>query len=182
MHSYAWRELVRNPRRTLAAMTGVALGVGLFSAVLFFIDGSGATMTARAVAPLALDMQRVLTAPLGSGLRLEERLGATGSISAGEPVTITLRVINGGAEPAHDVVVEDVAPAPLRYLAGTATLERHAASGRGRRRPVLAGGRRAGTQHRHGGAGLDRHHQLPRPGTARGIGGIPAAARSRLEP
>ena len=122
MHSYAWRELVRNPRRTLAAMTGVALGVGLFSAVLFFIDGSGATMTARAVAPLALDMQRVLTAPLGSGLRLEERLGATGSISAGEPVTITLRVINGGAEPAHDVVVEDDPPAPLRYLAGTATL------------------------------------------------------------
>ena len=81
MHSYAWRELVRNPRRTLAAMAGVALGVGLFSAVLFFIDGSGATMTARAVAPLALDMQRVLTAPLGSGLRLEEHLGATGSIS-----------------------------------------------------------------------------------------------------
>ena len=122
MHSYAWRELVRNPRRTLAAMAGVALGVGLFSAELFFIDGSGATMTARAVAPLALDMQRVLTAPLGGGLGLEEHLGATGSIAAGEPVTITLRVINGGAEPAHDVVVEDVAPAPLRYLAGTATL------------------------------------------------------------
>jgi putative ABC transport system permease protein len=103
VHSYAWRELVRNPRRTLAAMAGVALGVGLFSAVLFFIDGSGATMTARALAPLALDMQRVLTAPLGSGLRL--------------------RVINGSAEPAHDVVVEDVAPAPLRYLAGTARLD-----------------------------------------------------------
>jgi putative ABC transport system permease protein len=122
MHSYAWRELVRNPRRTLAALTGVALGVGLFSAVLFYADGSGATLTARALAPLAVDMQRVLTTPLGSGLRVEERLGATGPIAAGDPVTITLRVVNAGAEPAHDVVLEDEAPRPLRYVAGSATL------------------------------------------------------------
>ena len=69
MRSYVWRELVRNPRRTIAALAGVALGVGLFSGVLFFVDGSGATLTARAVAPLAIDMQRVLTSPLGGGLR-----------------------------------------------------------------------------------------------------------------
>ena len=122
MRSYVWRELARNPRRTLAAMAGVALGVGLFSGVLFFIDGSGATLTSRAVAPLAIDMQRVLTSPLGSGLRLQERLGTAGSLEAGRQVTVTLRVINGGDEPAHDVVVEGQAPAPLRYVAGTATL------------------------------------------------------------
>ena len=122
MRSYVWRELARNPRRTLAAMAGVALGVGLFSGVLFFIDGSGATMTSRAVAPLAIDMQRVLTSPLGSGLRLQERLDAAGSLEPGQPVTVTLRVINGGDEPAHDVVVQDEAPPPLRYVAGTATL------------------------------------------------------------
>ena len=122
MRRYIWRELVRNPRRTLAAVAGVVLGVGLFSAVLFFIDGSGATLTARAIAPLALDMQRVLTSPLGSGLRLREQLDPGGSIRAGEQVTITLRVTNGGAEPAHDVVVQDEAPPPLRYLRGTATL------------------------------------------------------------
>ena len=46
MRRYVWRDLVRNPRRTLAATAGVVLGVGLFSAVLFFIDGSGATLTA----------------------------------------------------------------------------------------------------------------------------------------
>ena len=115
MRSYVWRELVRNPRRTLAALAGVALGVGLFSGVLFFIDGSGATMTARAVAPLALDMQRVLTSPLGGGLRLEERIGSAGSIAARRAGHVTLRVINGGAEPAHDVVVEDEPPPPLRY-------------------------------------------------------------------
>jgi putative ABC transport system permease protein len=122
MRSYVWRELARNPRRTLAAMAGVALGVGLFSGVLFFIDGSGATLTSRAVAPLAIDMQRVLTSPLGSGLRLQERLGEAGALEPGRQVTVTLRVINGGDEPAHDVVVEDQAPAPLRYVAGTATL------------------------------------------------------------
>ena len=78
MRSYVWRELVRNPRRTIAALAGLALGVGLFSGVLFFADGSGATLTARAVAPLAIDMQRVLTSPLGGGLRVEERIGAAG--------------------------------------------------------------------------------------------------------
>ena len=56
----------RSPR-----WSGVVLGVGLFSGVLFFIDGSGASMTKRALAPLAIDMQRVLTSPLGEGLRLD---------------------------------------------------------------------------------------------------------------
>ena len=74
MLTYVWRDLVRNPRRTLATMVGIALGVGLFSGVLFFIDGSGATMTERALAPLALDMQRVLSSPLGRNLRLEETI------------------------------------------------------------------------------------------------------------
>ena len=71
MLSYVWRDLVRNPRRTLASLAGVVLGVGLFSGVLFFIDGSGATLTQRAVAPLAIDMQRVLTSPLGRRLTFD---------------------------------------------------------------------------------------------------------------
>jgi putative ABC transport system permease protein len=149
VRSYVWRELVRNRRRTIASLAGVSLGVGLFSAVLFFIDGSGATMTARAVAPLALDMQRVLTSPLGSGLRLEERLGARGSIEAGESVTITLRVINGGADPAHDVVVADETPAPLRYVARTAKLNGMPLPDAGGRSPLSQGvaglGRNIGT-------------------------------------
>ena len=39
---YVRRDLVRNPRRSLATLAGITLGVGLFSAVLFFIDGSSA--------------------------------------------------------------------------------------------------------------------------------------------
>ncbi len=149
MRSYVWRELVRNRRRTVASMVGVSLGVGLFSAVLFFIDGSGATMTARAIAPLALDMQRVLTSPLGGGLRLEERVSARGSIEAGQKVTVTLRVVNGGADPAHDVAVGDEPAPPLRYVAGTARLNGAPLSDEGGRSPLsqgLAGlGRNIGT-------------------------------------
>ena len=35
---YVWRDLRRNPRRSLTALAGMTLGIGLFSAVLFFID------------------------------------------------------------------------------------------------------------------------------------------------
>src|ERR1700737_2802490 len=72
--SYVRRDLLRNPRRTLAALAGVTLGVGLFSGVLFFIDGSGASMTKRALAPLALDMQRVIASPLAGRLRFAARI------------------------------------------------------------------------------------------------------------
>ena len=67
---FVWRDLVRNPRRTLASLVGVIVGVGLFSSVLFFIDGSGASMTKRAVTPLTLDAQRLLTSPRGRALAL----------------------------------------------------------------------------------------------------------------
>ena len=60
---YVWADLVRNPRRTLSTTVGVMLGVGLSCAVLFFVDGLSASMTQRAVAPLPIDMQRVLTTP-----------------------------------------------------------------------------------------------------------------------
>ncbi|MDQ2939298.1 MAG: DUF11 domain-containing protein, partial [Actinomycetota bacterium] len=122
MLSYVWRDLVRNPRRTLASLVGVALGVGMFSGVLFFIDGSSATMTKRALGPLALDVQRVLTSPLGSALRLDERLSAPSPLPRGGKARITLTVKNQGAVPANEVVVNDQPPVPLSYVAGTTTL------------------------------------------------------------
>src|SRR3982074_389704 len=91
---YVWRDLVRNPRRTLASLVGVTLGVGLFSGVLFFIDGSAASMTKRAIAPLTLDMQRVLTAPLGRSLTLGERLSAPDALLPGQLVDVNLTVTN----------------------------------------------------------------------------------------
>jgi putative ABC transport system permease protein len=119
---YVWRELVRNPRRTLASLVGVALGIGLFSGVLFFIDGSSASMTDRALQPLALDMQRVLTNPLGGGLKFTERLSPSGALHPGGRATITLIVANRGLQPANEVVVNDQPPSPLTYVPGTTKL------------------------------------------------------------
>ena len=64
-------DLTRNPRRTLSTAIGVLLGTGLFCAVLFFVDGLSASMTQRAVAPLPIDMQRILTEPVAGDLRLD---------------------------------------------------------------------------------------------------------------
>ncbi|HEY8217816.1 MAG TPA: FtsX-like permease family protein [Acidimicrobiia bacterium] len=121
MLTYVWRDLVRNPRRTIASIAGIALGIGLFSGVLFFVDGSGATMTERSLAPLALDMQRVISSPLGRTLRLEQAISPTGRLRAGQDATVTLRVVNSGSEPANEVVVNDEPPPPLAYVHGTMT-------------------------------------------------------------
>jgi putative ABC transport system permease protein len=95
---------------------GVTLGVGLFSGVLFFMDGSGATLTSRAVAPLAIDIQRVVTSPPGGGLRLTSRLSPRGALDHGQDATVTLTVTNDGTSPANEVVVNDVPPPPLAYV------------------------------------------------------------------
>ena len=120
---YVWRDLVRNPRRSLATLAGITLGVGLFSAVLFFIDGSSASMTQRAIAPLPLDMQRILTAPLGEGLRLTERITPAAPLQRGDTAWVELVLANDGAQPANEVVIRDEPPAPLTYVPGSTTVD-----------------------------------------------------------
>jgi putative ABC transport system permease protein len=120
VRSYALRDLVRNPRRTLATLAGVVLGVGLFSGVLFFIDGSGASMTSRAIAPVAIDVQRVLSSPLGEGIRLEQRLVPGGALDEGDHARMELTVHNLAAAPANEVLVNDKLPAELEYVPGSA--------------------------------------------------------------
>jgi putative ABC transport system permease protein len=120
---YVWRDLVRNPRRSLAALTGIALGVGLFSAVLFYIDGSSASMTQRALAPLPIDMQRVLTAPLGGRLHLSEIVDASGELTAGQRVTVDLELTNDSTSAANEVVLRSEPVAGLSYVPESATLQ-----------------------------------------------------------
>jgi len=144
MLRYVWRDLVRNGRRTLAALVGIVLGIGLFSGVLFFIDGSEATMTERAIAPLVLDMQRVLTSPLGGGLKLEERIVGPESLLAGKEARVVLTVSNGEAEPAHDVVVNDEPPRPLEYVGGTTRFDGTPLPDVGGRIPLAQGLARSG--------------------------------------
>ncbi len=144
MLRYVWRELVRNPRRTLAALVGVTLGVGLFSGVLFFIEGSSASMTSRALAPLALDMQRVLTNPLGGGLRFTEHVSPGGSLRPGQTVTITLTVSNRGLQPANEVVINDQPPSPLLYVPASTTLDGKPVHDKGGGSPLAQGLARSG--------------------------------------
>jgi len=118
-----WRELLRNPRRTLTSLIGAALGVGLFAAVLFFIDGSGASMTSRALAPLALDQQRVLASPLGGRVGVREQLGAAGGLRTGAEAGVVLTVVNEGSAPANEVVVSDLPSLPLRYVPDSTHLD-----------------------------------------------------------
>lgn len=142
--SYVWRDLVRNQRRTLTAAVGVMLGVGLFSGVLFFIDGSGASMTQRAIAPLALDIQRVVAGPTGGGLSLAERASHHGPLAAGQTVQLSLTVSNRGAVPANEVVVNDEPLAPLRYIRGSATLDGRALPDKAGQIPLAQGLARSG--------------------------------------
>lgn len=122
MLSYSLRDLLRNGRRTLASVVGVALGVGLFASITFFVDGSSATMTERAIAPLPVDMQVEMTSPLASNISLKETLAGAPSLAAGQRATVTLTATNESDRPTNDVVIKDEVAAPLTYVPGTTTL------------------------------------------------------------
>ena len=117
---YVLADLLRNPRRTLSTTVGVLLGIGLFCAVLFFVDGLSASMTQRAVAPLPIDMQRVLTDPVAGDLRLRLTIAPAGPAKPGDTVTVTMKMINQGKTPANEVVIRSALRAGLDYLPGSA--------------------------------------------------------------
>ena len=110
MLSYALRDLLRNSRRTAAAVAGVALGVGLVSGIAFFVDSSANQMTARALAPVAIDMQAGIRNPLADAQT--PATSAPGGLDAGQ-VAGRIRTIPGiaGAEP---VAVVDLPAGSLR--------------------------------------------------------------------
>ena len=120
---YVWADLTRNPRRTLSTMVGVILGVGLTCAILFLVDGLSASMTQRAVAPLPIDMQRVLTDPVGSDLRLDQEVEPAGLAQAGTVVRVRLVLHNAGTVATNEVVVRSQPPAGLSFVPGSATLD-----------------------------------------------------------
>jgi putative ABC transport system permease protein len=120
--SYTLRDLWRNPRRTLASLAGVVLAVGLFSGIAFFVDSSAATMTAHALAPVALDMQVDLSAPLASSLNVTQTPATAGPLAAGETSVVRLVVTNTASRPATGIVVRDQPLQGLMYVPGTTTV------------------------------------------------------------
>src|ERR1700674_773206 len=139
MLRYSLRDLVRNPRRTLASVAGVALAVGLFSSTAFFVDASAARMTQRAIAPVAIDMQAGLTSPLGSALTAAETIGGGPSIAAGQPVPVTIVVTNTSDRPATGLVVHDTISSQLAYVPGSTTLNGSPTADSGGETPLAAG-------------------------------------------
>ena len=120
---YVWRDLARNPRRTLVTLAGIALGVGLCSSLLFFVDGLSASMTRRAIAPLPIDMQRILTTPSDQEVRLTERVTPAARLKPGDTLHIRLVLANHGARPANEVVIRDEAAAQFQYVDGSTTVD-----------------------------------------------------------
>lgn len=120
---YVFADLVRNPRRTLSTMVGVTLGVGLFCAVLFFVDGLSASMTQRAVAPLPIDMQRIVTERAGGALTLDQDFDTPGTVTAGDRAQVFLKVHNTSEVAANEVVVRSVPDDTLRFVPGSATVD-----------------------------------------------------------
>ncbi len=125
--SYVIADLLRNPRRTLSTVSGVVLGVGLFCGVLFFVDGLSASMTQRAVAPLPIDMQRIVTQRAGTSLILSQSFDALASAGPAEMIVI-LELVNRGDTTANEVTVRSLPAASLAYVAGSAAIDRSVAA------------------------------------------------------
>lgn len=83
---YAWRLVIRNPRRTLTYLFGLALAVGLFAGILFFVDATTHQMTDIALAPIKLDLvAHATTSDVNVSDAASTILNLRG-ISAAEPV------------------------------------------------------------------------------------------------
>ena len=84
--TYAWRLIIRNPRRTATYLFGLALAVGLFAGILFFVDATSREMTATAIAPVKLDIIVHATKPDVVVTDMLESIRAQRAISAAEPL------------------------------------------------------------------------------------------------
>lgn len=120
---YVIADLVRNARRTLSTMVGVTLGVGLFCGVLFFVDGLSASMTQRAVAPLPIDMQRIVTERVGGALTFTQTFGSVSAMATGEQARVELEVHNPGEFPANEVTIRSQPGDTLSFVSGSAELD-----------------------------------------------------------
>jgi putative ABC transport system permease protein len=84
--AYTWRLVTRNPRRTTTYLFGLALAVGLFAGILFFVDATTRQMTTTALAPVRLDMVAHATRPDVNVADMLPTLAAQRGVTAVEPV------------------------------------------------------------------------------------------------
>ena len=84
--TYAGRLVWRTPGRTLTYLFGLALAVGLFASILFFVDASARRMTTLALAPVQLDMVGHGITPDLNVMQAAQSLTTVDGIKAVEPV------------------------------------------------------------------------------------------------
>jgi putative ABC transport system permease protein len=84
--SYAWKLVTRNPRRTFTYIFGLALAVGLFAGILFFVDATSRQMTATAIAPVKIDIIAHGVKPDVNIASAAPTIAAERGVSAAEPV------------------------------------------------------------------------------------------------
>ena len=85
--SYAWHLVLRNPRRTATYLFGLALAVGLFAGILFFVDVTTRQMTETALTPVRIDLIAHATSPDVNMTDVVSTLSSQRGIVAVEPVT-----------------------------------------------------------------------------------------------
>jgi putative ABC transport system permease protein len=100
--TYAWRLVTRNPRRSGTYLFGLALAVGLFAGILFFVDATARQMTAVALAPVRLDIVAHATTPDVDVTQAAATLATQRGFGVAEPVVVAdfaSAVKAGGTQP-----------------------------------------------------------------------------------
>jgi len=100
--AYAWRLVTRNLRRTATYLFGLALAVGLFAGILFFVDATARQMTATAIAAVRLDLVAHAVTPNMDLPAVATKLSTQRGVLAAEPVTVadfTSAIKEGGTQP-----------------------------------------------------------------------------------
>jgi putative ABC transport system permease protein len=100
--AYAWRLATRNPRRSGTYLFGLALAVGLFAGILFFVDATARQMTAVALTPVRLDIVAHATTPDVDVVQAATTLAAQRGFVAAQPVAVAdfaSAVKAGGTQP-----------------------------------------------------------------------------------
>jgi putative ABC transport system permease protein len=108
---------MRNPRRTATYLFGLALAVGLFAGILFFVDATTRQMTATALAPVRIDMVAHATSPEVNMPQVVTTLASQPGVSAVEAVTtadFASAVKVGGAQPSPAGRMFAIAPSYMQ--------------------------------------------------------------------
>ncbi|MCE1196757.1 ABC transporter permease [bacterium] len=84
--SYTWKQFRRNPARSWIVAISLALAVGLFSSIVYFVDASSRSMTQSVIAPVRLDMVANVIDPQADPIAMSAALAGKTGIATAQPV------------------------------------------------------------------------------------------------